>query len=72
MDLYRPLLAKALFPAFEAARGRPTVPLLHFLQETERWPVEKLRDRPGIEVLDPRRVVSRAESWWPAWRQFFF
>ena len=28
MDLYRPLLAKALFPAFEAARGRPTVPLL--------------------------------------------
>lgn len=44
MDLYRPLLAKALFPAFEAARGRPTVPLLHFLQETERWPIDKIRD----------------------------
>ncbi|MEO7735075.1 MAG: hypothetical protein ABIY55_29235 [Kofleriaceae bacterium] len=44
MDLYRPILEKALFPAFEAARGRPTVPLLKYLQGTERWAPEQLRD----------------------------
>ena len=44
MDLYRPLLAKALFPAFEAARGRPTVPLLRYLRETERWSADALHD----------------------------
>jgi phenylacetate-CoA ligase len=44
MDLYGPLLAKALFPAYEAARGRPTVPLLNYLQATERWSIDALRD----------------------------
>jgi phenylacetate-CoA ligase len=44
MDLYGPLLAKALFPAFEAARGRPTVPLLRYLQTTERWSPDAIRD----------------------------
>ncbi len=44
MDLYRPLLAKALFPAFEAARGRPTVSLLRYLRETERWSADALHD----------------------------
>jgi hypothetical protein len=43
-DLYGPLLAQALFPAFEAARGRPTVPLLRYLQATERWSRAALRD----------------------------
>jgi phenylacetate-CoA ligase len=44
IDLYRPILAKALFPAFEAARGRPTVPLLRHLRATERATPEALRD----------------------------
>src|SRR3954464_9194508 len=44
MDLYGPLLAKALFPAFETARGRPTVPLLRYLQTTERWSIDAIRD----------------------------
>jgi phenylacetate-CoA ligase len=44
MDLYRPLLEKALFPAFEAVRGRPTVPLTHALERTERWSLDALRD----------------------------
>lgn len=57
VDLYRPILAKALFPAFEAARGRPTVPLLRFLQETERWPVERLRD---LQAGLLRRLVRHA------------
>ena len=27
--------------------------------------------RPGVELLDPRRIMSRAPDWWTAWRQFF-
>jgi phenylacetate-CoA ligase len=44
MDLYGPLLANTLFPLFEAARGRPTVPLLRYLRRTERWAVGDLRE----------------------------
>jgi D-amino peptidase len=33
---------------------------------------DKLRDRPGVERLDDRTVVSRADRWWAAWRQFYF
>jgi phenylacetate-CoA ligase len=44
VDLYGPLLAKALFPAFEAVRGRPTVPLLGYLRASERWSIDALRD----------------------------
>ncbi len=33
--------------------------------------VEQYRHRQGVEVLDPRRIVSRAPDWWTAWRQFF-
>jgi phenylacetate-CoA ligase len=57
MDLYGPLLAKALFPAFEAARGRPTVPLLRYLQATERWSLEALRD---LQLGFLRRLVRHA------------
>ena len=28
--------------------------------------------KPGVELLDPRTVVSRADDWLTAWRQFFF
>jgi len=32
----------------------------------------RLAGRPGIELLDPRTVVSRADDWWAAWSQFYF
>jgi phenylacetate-CoA ligase len=57
IDLYRPILAKALFPAFEAARGRPTVPLLRHLRATERATPEALRD---LQVGLLRRVLRHA------------
>jgi phenylacetate-CoA ligase len=57
IDLYGPLLAKALFPAFEAARGRPTVKLLESLRETERWTPGALRD---LQVGMLRRVLRHA------------
>lgn len=33
---------------------------------------DKLRFRPGVERLDSRTIVSRADDWWTSWRQFFF
>ena len=34
--------------------------------------IEKYRNRAGVEISGPRRIVSRADDWWTAWRQFFF
>jgi len=33
---------------------------------------DKYRRKHGVEVVDARTVVSRADDWWTAWRQFFF
>jgi D-amino peptidase len=33
---------------------------------------EALRYKPGVELVDPRTIVSRAADWWTAWRQFWF
>ena len=56
-DLYGQLLARALFPTFEAARGRPTVGLLRSLHETERWTPGALRD---LQLGLLRRVLRHA------------
>ena len=34
--------------------------------------VEKYRYRTGVEISEPRQIVSRADDWWTAWCQFFF
>ena len=31
-----------------------------------------LRYRTGVELLDARTIVSRADTWWEAWKQFYF
>jgi len=31
-----------------------------------------LRYRAGVELLDGRTIVSRADTWWEAWTQFYF
>ena len=33
--------------------------------------VEPYRNRYGVEVRDGRTIVSRADDWWTAWRQFW-
>ena len=33
---------------------------------------DKLRYQAGVERVDGRTIVSRADDWWTAWRQFFF
>ena len=35
-------------------------------------PPQKLRFQSGVEILDDRTIVSRADDWWSAWKQFFF
>lgn len=65
IDLYGPLLAKALFPAFEAARGRPTVPLLRYLRDTERWTPGALRD---LQLGLLRRLLRHAYRHTPYYR----
>jgi D-amino peptidase len=34
--------------------------------------VEKLRFRPGVEIPESRQIVSKADDWWTAWKQFYF
>ncbi len=33
---------------------------------------EQYRHRPEVEIVEGRTIVSRAEDWWTAWRQFYF
>ena len=33
---------------------------------------EPYRNKPGVEIVEPRMIVSRAGDWWTAWRQFWF
>jgi len=33
--------------------------------------VESFRHRPGVAIVDSRSIVSRADDWWTAWRQFY-
>ena len=35
-------------------------------------PPQELRFQAGVESLDDRTIVSRADDWWTAWKQFFF
>ena len=30
-----------------------------------------MRFQPGVEFLDARTIVSKADDWWTAWKQFF-
>ncbi|MEO5953481.1 MAG: M55 family metallopeptidase, partial [Chloroflexia bacterium] len=40
------------------------------LVSTDR--AEAFRYKPGVEIPESRTVVSKAEDWWTAWRQFWF
>jgi D-amino peptidase len=33
---------------------------------------DKYRHKHGVELVDPRKVVCRADDWWTAWQRFFF
>jgi D-amino peptidase len=48
--------------------GRPAEIRVEFKNTTDP---ARLASRPGVELVDPRVIVSRADDWWTAWRQFF-
>lgn len=49
--------------------GRPSEIRVEYKNTSEP---DKLRHRGGVERLDGRTIVSRADDWWNAWKQFFF
>ena len=49
--------------------GRPAEIKVQYSQPRD---VQKLRFRHGVEVVEPRTIVSRADDWWTAWKQFYF
>jgi D-amino peptidase len=49
--------------------GRPSEVKAEFKRTQE---ADRLRFRPGVERLDDRTVVARADTWWEAWKQFYF
>lgn len=66
LDFYGPLLAKVLFPAFEAARGRPTVPLLRYLEQTQYLSHDALVD---LQMGFLRRLLRHAYAHTAYYRQ---
>jgi D-amino peptidase len=49
--------------------GRPSEIKVQYAQPRD---AQKLRFRHGVEIVEPRTIVSRADDWWTAWRQFYF
>jgi D-amino peptidase len=49
--------------------GRPCEIRVEYTTTDE---VERFHHRTGVEVLDGRTIISRADDWWSAWRQFYF
>lgn len=48
--------------------GRPCEVTVEFMASEL---VHEYRHRPGVEILDARRISSRSGDWWTAWRQFY-
>ena len=49
--------------------GKPCEVKVEFIATSS---AQKLRFQHGVEILDDRTIVSRADDWWSAWKQFFF
>ena len=49
--------------------GRPSEIRAEYVNTTSP---DALRHRGGVERVDDRTVVSRADTWWEAWKQFYF
>src|SRR5687767_10852386 len=49
--------------------GRPCEIKAEFKSTSEP---DRLRFRQGVERIDERTIVSRADTWWEAWKQFYF
>jgi len=48
--------------------GQPSEIVVEF---TRTDAFDEYRRKPGLTVVGDRRVASRADEWWAAWRQLF-
>jgi len=53
----------------EGGAGKPCEIKVEYKDTT---PPRKLRRQAGVQLLDDRTIVSQADDWWSAWKQFFF
>ena len=67
-DVYGPLLGKVLFPAFEAVRGRPSLAMLRYLEQTQWWSADQLHD---LQTGLLRRLLRHAYAHTAHYRQVF-
>jgi D-amino peptidase len=63
---------RALADLSQAKPYDPGKPCEIKVEYTKTDEVERYHHRAGVEVLDGRTIVSRADDWWSAWRQFYF
>ncbi len=49
--------------------GRPTEIKVEF-KSPDR--MQEYANRKGVEILDARTIVARADDWWTAWSGFFY
>jgi D-amino peptidase len=49
--------------------GKPCEITIEFVSPDR---AEPYRNKPGVQIVEPRRIVSRAGDWWSAWKQFWF
>lgn len=68
IDLYGPLLGNVLFPAFEAVRGRPSLAMLRYLEQTQWWSTDQLHD---LQAGLLRRLLRHAYAHTTHYRQVF-
>ena len=64
--------ARALRPRRRSRRTTPAARARSRSSSRTRTRRTSLRYRAGVERVDARTIVSRADTWWEAWKQFYF
>lgn len=64
-------VARALSDPGRVAPYKLDSPVTLEVELTTSDQVDDFRQRAGVEVTDTRRVVSRADDWWTAWKQLY-
>jgi len=71
-ELIEAAAAKALSDPKAVPPYDPGKPCEIRVELTTSEEVERYRHHPVVEIADGRTLVSRADDWWTAWRQFYF
>jgi hypothetical protein len=71
-DLYLRLVGEAVAVLKGEAEGVAPEPSEIKVEYKNTNAAHALRFRAGVELLDARTIVSRADTWWDAWKQFYF